>query len=225
MTYTSSSGSKTVLEGMAPTRRDILIDLKMHQGGTVEDLAEHLHLSPGAVRHQLALLAAEGYVRFEGVPRDGRGRRPRDYQLTRKGDDLFPNTSAELALRLLTRIRRNSPPTLQDALKAEMEDFAQAAAYAVQADDPQERLEETVDLYDDRFFYPSVEYDEDGAAMLCTNHCPLYAAVESINDVCDVEMAMVRRAFPDSEIELVEHRPRGDARCVFKINHPVLKRR
>ncbi len=224
MAYTSSSGSRNLLEGMAPTRRDILNDLKMHQGGTVEDLAEHLHLSPGAVRHQLALLAAEGYVRYEGVPRDGRGRRPRDYQLTRKGDDLFPSTSADLALRLLNRVRRNDQQAVQDALKAEMDEMGQAAAFAVQSEDPDERLEEVVRLYEDRYFYPSVEEDEDGAPMLCTNHCPVYAAVETISDVCDVEMAMVRRAFPESEVELVEHRPRGDQRCVFKINHPVLKR-
>jgi DeoR family transcriptional regulator, suf operon transcriptional repressor len=225
MTYTSTSGNRSLLEGMAPTRRDILVDLKMHQGGTVEDLAEHLHLSPGAVRHQLALLAAEGFVRFEGVPRDGRGRRPRDYQLTRKGDDLFPTTSAELALKLLNRVRRSSAAAMQEALKAEMEEMGQAAAFAVQSEDPEERLEEIVRVYEERFFYPSVEDDEeDGAPMLCTNHCPMYAVVESLPDVCDVEMEMVRRAFPESEIELVEHRPRGDSRCAFKINHPVLKR-
>lgn len=213
-----------MLEGMAPTRRDILIDLKMHQGGTVEDLADHLHLSPGAVRHQLALLAAEGYVRFEGVPRDGRGRRPRDYQLTRKGDDLFPATAAEFALRLLTRIRRAAPDVLQAALASEQEEWGQAAAFAVQSSDPDERLEETARLYEERSFYPTIEEDENGAPFLCTNHCPIYASVEALPDVCDVEMAMVRRAFPESEVELVEHRPRGDARCVFKINHPVMKR-
>lgn len=224
MTYTSASGSRSLLEGMAPTRRDILKDLKMHQGGTVEDLAEHLHLSPGAVRHQLALLSAEGYVRFEGVPRDGRGRRPRAYQLTRKGDDLFPTTSADLALRLLTRIKRGSPTALEDAARAEMNELAQAAAFAVQSSDPDERLEETMRLYEERAFYPSLEEDENGTPYLCTNHCPVYTAVEALPELCELEMAMVRRAFPDSEVELQEHRLRGDARCVFKINHPVLQR-
>ncbi len=218
MTYAPSSSSRSLLEGMAPTRRDILVDLKMRQGGTVEDLAEHLHLSPGAVRHQLALLTAEGYVRFEGVPRDGRGRRPRDYQLTRKGDELFPNVSEEIALRLLTRLRRQNPDALESAVNAEMEEMEQTLGYAVQGGSFDERLDRVIQVLEDRFFFPTVDTDEDGSVLIYLNHAPAAQLMEAIPDSFDMETAIIRRAFPDADIETLEHRSRGDQRCVFKVS-------
>lgn len=217
MTYAASSNSRSLLEGMAPTRRDILIDLKMRQGGTVEDLAEHLHLSPGAVRHQLALLTAEGYVRFEGVPRDGRGRRPRDYQLTRKGDELFPNVSEEIALRLLSRIRRQSPESLNMAVSAEMEEMEQTLGYAVQGGSFDERLDRVIQVLEERFFFPTVDTDDDGNVLIYLNHAPASSLTEAIPDYFDMESAIIRRAFPDAEIETLEHRSQGDQRCVFQV--------
>lgn len=224
MTYTTTSTARSLLEGMAPTRRDILVDLKMHQGGTVEDLADHLHLSPGAVRHQLALLAAEGYVRFEGVPRDGRGRRPRDYQLTRKGDELFPNSSEEIALRLLGRIRRQSPEALLRAVNAELDELNQSIGFAVQGRTFEERLDEVLVVLEERSFFPSIERDEDGALLLCTNHSPAFALSEALPDAFDMEAAIVKLAFPEATIEALEHRSRGDARCVFRVTQSRARR-
>lgn len=224
MTYTASSSTRNVLDSMAPTRRDILVDLKMHQGGTVEDLAEHLHLSPGAVRHQLALLTAEGFVRFEGVPRDGRGRRPRDYQLTRRGDELFPNASEEIAIRLLSRIRRQSPDALARAVTAELDELRQSVSFAVQGRTFDERLSEIVAVFEERNFFPSVERDEDGALLLCTNHSPAFAVSEALPDTFDMESAIVQLGFPEATIETLEHRSKGDGRCVFRITQSRARR-
>lgn len=217
MTYSPSSQGRSIVEGLAPTRRDILLELKLQTGVTVESLAEHLGLSPGAVRHQLALLAAEGYVTYEGQPRDGRGRRPREYRLTRKGDELFPSSAGDLAFRLLSRLQRTQPDAVQKAISEEAEESEAQARFSLRAVRIEDRLNQLAQYYEDTHFLPTMEMQDDGSVMLALNHSPVAGLAEVIEGVWELETAPIRAAFPDGKIERLEHRSQGNARSLYRI--------
>lgn len=90
------------LTGLA-ARDKILVTLKREGPSFVHELASILGVTPNAVRHQLNVLLADDLVRQSPVRRSV-GRPAHLFQLTEKGERLFPDDYAGLALDLLEGI-------------------------------------------------------------------------------------------------------------------------
>jgi DeoR family transcriptional regulator, suf operon transcriptional repressor len=84
----------------ASTKQEILNYLLKQAQSTAQDLAQHLAVSPQAIRRHLKDLEAEGWIQFETIHVQV-GRPKHVYQLSEKGRDRFPDRHDEFAVSLL----------------------------------------------------------------------------------------------------------------------------
>ncbi|MCL5022807.1 MAG: helix-turn-helix domain-containing protein [Nitrospirae bacterium] len=86
-----------------PTRKKILLALKMHGSMSVEDLSGEVNITPMGVRQHLLILERNGAVEYS-TKKHGVGRPGFLYKLTETADNLFPKSYQRLALEILTDV-------------------------------------------------------------------------------------------------------------------------
>jgi len=208
-------GERASLATLASTQREILTALKLsHELGT-EELAQRVYVTPGAVRHHLALLTNSGYVtyRTEG---EGRGRPRFIYSLTLDGEALFPTAFEEFALRLLEEVRRAPGLPLEEVL-CRVTQARLGTGEMPSGASRREALEALRAIFERGGYMPSTA--ENGSATLTLNHCPIRTAAQAERGLCAAEQAHMERLI-GRPVERTAWRFAGDRICQFRIREP-----
>ncbi|MFS8802051.1 winged helix-turn-helix transcriptional regulator, partial [Synechococcus sp. R60.2] len=87
----------------ASSKQAILVYLRKAGQANAQTLAEHLRISPQAIRRHLKDLEAEGLIQHVAQP-NGLGRPQHLYQLSPLGEEQFPASYDEFALGLLNTL-------------------------------------------------------------------------------------------------------------------------
>lgn len=179
------------LNALSGTQREILRALKVSHELRTEELARRIFITPGAVRHHLALLHRAGFIVYRQES-DGRGRPHFIYSLTPAGDALFPNTYREFALGLIDGLQHHAPELLDRILEdananrlklSEIRDDQEAA----------ERAESIRRVLDDEGYMPTLLPRPDGYE-LTLNHCPVLEIARAEPRVCAAEQRYIADA-------------------------------
>ncbi|MGD8822853.1 MAG: ArsR family transcriptional regulator, partial [Anaerolineales bacterium] len=96
---------------MQETRKNILEYLQHHGSACVHELAEHLALSVGTVRHHLNVLERDDLVENQEI-RHGVGRPKLVYTLSPAGLETFPKKYDWLSNALLDELKARLDPSL-----------------------------------------------------------------------------------------------------------------
>jgi predicted ArsR family transcriptional regulator len=203
----------------ANTRRQILDVLKSEGPRSVADLAGRFGLSDMAIRLQLKELGADGLVTF-AEERQAKGRPVKLWSLTRRADDEFPDSHAELTVGLLQ--------AMSDAFGAHgMERMLAARAaqltktYTSALADRntlEDRLEALVGLRTREGYMAELERDGDGAYLLLENHCPICVAASTCQGLCRIELEVFQTVLGgDVVVERSEHILAGARRCAYRV--------
>ncbi len=193
--------------------------LKLRGPQTAAQLAGQLDVTTMAVRQHLDALLREGDVTWED--HGGKvGRPSRHWALTTRSRDRFPDTHAELTVRLIDSLRGALGTAALDTVVAHYQ--AQTEARYRQAIPERTQVGERVQilarLRDEEGYMASVERDDDGSWLLVENHCPICAAAEHCQGFCDGELRTFENTLGKGvSVAREEHLLRGARRCTYRI--------
>lgn len=198
----------------------ILMRLKTRGEASAANLGQCLGVTSEAVRQQLVKLAAEGLVEQRSSAQ-GRGRPVQLWRLTREGNQRFPDTHAELTVKLLETIRSTLGAPAMDLLIGAREQETRALYEAAVAGlaTIEERLERLVSIRTQEGYMAEWRAAEDGNGWLfIENHCPICAAATACQGFCRAELELFRAVLgPEVAIERTEHIIAGGLRCSYHV--------
>lgn len=182
---------------------------------TVKDLEEALGVTATAVRQQLMVLLAEGYISQEAT-NIGRGRPKHVYSLTAKGRALFPHHYDEFTNSLLREILVSEGPEKVQELLGRMSRRL-AAPYERELGDlpAEQRVARLTELLNAKGILAEIKIDEDGI-VFHEYTCPYYELAREHRAICDMEEEMIAHAIK-RPVELVSCSLDGHHGCQFKI--------
>ena len=184
----------------------------------IADVAAALGVTAEAARQQVVRLVADGLLASE-TERRGIGRPAQLWHLTEAGHARFPDTHAELTLRLIDAMRAELGEAAldrlirvreQETLHAYRGALAGAATLA-------EKLACLADIRSREGYMAEWRTDADGFLLL-ENHCPICAAATACQGFCRAELEVFRAVLgPAVTVERTEHIPAGARRCAYRI--------
>jgi DeoR family suf operon transcriptional repressor len=202
----------------APTRDGVLSLLLRLGEATAADLAEALGVSVQVTRRHLRGLEDEGFV--EASPSaEGPGRPSNHWRLTDAGHHRFHDGSETFALGLLHSIASSMPSDAMEVLLQGQAD-QKAADYrsCIGLGPLKERLERLVELRRVEGYVAELRPDPEGDAWLINEyHCSVMRIAEEFPVVCDQELQLIRRTFPDCHIERIHWRLEEGHSCGFRL--------
>jgi predicted ArsR family transcriptional regulator len=205
-----------LIDLLGETRAQIVALL--HDGdATVAELATATELTDVAIRRQLRELVGDGLVTGRSTPAVGPGRPAVRYELTARGERLFPDRSADLAEDVLTflydeRGKNEMIAFLRWRQKRQQEHYAGALDGITELDDRVDRLAE---LLNADGFLAEVTAAEDGFALTQT-HCAIKDAAAAHPQLCAFEAALFREVL-GARVTRRETIASGSTACVCHV--------
>lgn len=206
------------------TTRDAAMSLLLRLGdATAADLARSLAVSVQVMRRHLRSLEDEGLVESSPAA-DGPGRPSNRWRLTAAGQDRFPDGSEHFALGLLHSMAATLPADTM-AVLMQQQAHQKADHYRRQIGGGllQHRLERLVELRRREGYVAECQPDENNpsAWLISEFHCSVMRIAEQFPLVCDQELELIRRTFPDCQVERVHWRLEEGHSCGFRLlPHP-----
>ncbi|MEB3270733.1 MAG: iron-sulfur cluster biosynthesis transcriptional regulator SufR [Synechococcus sp.] len=211
-----------------PTREAALTLLLRQGEATAAELADHLGVSVQAMRRHLRSLEEDGLVEA-CASQEGPGRPSNRWHLTSQGHDHFPDGSEHFALGLLQSIRDSLPPgSLRLLLDRQAREKADLYRNRIGGGTLHERLERLVELRRHEGYVAELQRDAGldaqpagGGApeswILSEFHCSVMRIAEEFPLICDQELQLIRRTFPDCQVERVHWRLQEGHSCGFRL--------
>lgn len=194
---------------------EVLSVIQRRGAVTVKDLEEALNVTATAVRQQLSVLLAEGYISQE-AENIGRGRPKHVYGLTDKGRALFPHHYDEFTNSLLREILVSEGPEKVQALMGRMSRRLAAQYERELAGLPAERrATRLTELLNAKGILAEIKF-EDGGIVFHEYTCPYYELAREHRAICDMEEEMIAHAMKQP-VELVSCSLDGHHGCQFRI--------
>ena len=199
------------------SRNEILAALKRSPGSSAAEIAAVLGISRSSARDKLHDLTVEGAV--NRIARaEGEGRPTHRFFVTEEADALLPNVYDELATRLADAVAAKDPDLWADFATRFMSDLVGAG------NGEQERRGEALNSVSanlDRAGALTALVDvTDAVQKLEIHHCPLRQLACERQELCEAELAALRRGLRGSTVTRTEHVAAGDDFCVYTIRHP-----
>lgn len=196
------------LDLLAPTRRELMLSLRIEGEASIDELSNRLHLTTSALRPHLAILDAEGYITLREAG-TGPGRRRRIYAVSQHGEALFPGLGEASAIDL---VRAAMEGTHDRSLLALFAFLRESRTTAV------DRWSMAASAFARRGFLPLAA--EDAVEL---RHCPLRALAHSQPLICQVEQHALACA-AGRPVERVAHRLEGHDSCVYRLTRDAESR-
>lgn len=214
----SPAPDTTASEPSVRTSGRLKLLLKTRGTLSTKQLAQHLLISVPAVRQHLRALADE--VQMQLVS-NGVGRPAQMWSLSAAGHRRFPDTHAELTVRLLDSVEETlGANALEQLIDAQLQ--RQLTSYGdVLADAPtlEERLHRLVDIRCTEGYMAELQPLEDGW-LLVEHHCPVCAAATRCRGFCRNELELFRQVLGVA-VTRVEYLLEGGQRCAYNIADPA----
>ena len=189
-------------------------------------MAKRLSVTTMAVRQHLSVLQGEGLVDFTGQQRKV-GRPARLWRLTLKAYDRFPDSHAELAVKMLLAIRSAFG---EEGLERLTEEKTRQQAKNYRAWMPvtgaplEERVATLTRIQREDGYMAEWRRRRDGTFELVENRCAIAKATRVCPNLCDSELSLFRSVLGDDVfVNRVEHiLSGGQVLCLS--NHPSARR-
>lgn len=219
----STTENAPLIDLLGQTRAQI-VSLLHASSATVADLADAAGLTHEAIRRQLRELVADQLVEGHTVRSPGPGRPAVAYQLTARGERLFPDRSADLADDVLTFLHDERGKTEMIAF-LRWRQKRQQAQYASELEDIDElgdRVRRLAELLSEDGFLAEAQIDEDGAASiaLTQRHCAIKDAAAAHPQLCAFEAALFRQLL-GAQVQRRQTIAGGSTACVCEVRPPL----
>jgi predicted ArsR family transcriptional regulator len=208
-----------IVSAITSTAADRLLGVIKRRGPQgIADIAAVLGITSEAARQQVSRLAANGLLAAETKRREA-GRPTRLWYLTAAGHAQFPDTHAELTLRLIDAVRSElGEPALEQLIRARETETLQAYRNVLSgARTLADKLARLAEIRSREGYMAEWCTDAVGFLLL-ENHCPICAAATACQGFCRSELDVFRAALgPDVTVERTDHILAGARRCTYRI--------
>ena len=181
-------------------------------------IAIELNITVEGARFQLLKLANEGLVQATTESK-GRGRPQQIWALTGAGHAKFPDTHAELTVKILNTMR----DTLgQEAIQTVIDANEKMGILKYKADlkgltDLESKVRQLAEVRNREGYMAEYKKEDDGY-LLIENHCPICAAATVCQGFCQSELNTFKIVLGKSaHIKRIDHILAGARRCAYKI--------
>jgi predicted ArsR family transcriptional regulator len=177
-----------------------------------------LGITPEAARQQVTRLAADGLVVAE-TERSGVGRPTQRWHLTDAGHARFPDTHAELTVRLIDAVRSTlGEAALEQLIQVRVTETLQAYRDALRGVTTLAGKLARLAAIRSREGYMAEWQEDAGGFLLLENHCPICAAATACQGFCRAELGVFRAVLgPAVTVERTDHILAGARRCAYRI--------
>ncbi|HLR76053.1 MAG TPA: winged helix-turn-helix transcriptional regulator [Balneolaceae bacterium] len=201
------------------SKKTLLDFIKRKGKASVDDTAEHTGLSKTTMREHLLQLERDGYIERDYL-RTGPGRPSLQYQLTNKGNTLYPSGEAALLKDLLNYLKKkDDEETLQDFFEKFWQKRIKKARERMDdssKDDIEKRMQAFAKMLEEEGFMPEVKLDENEQNLTVKEcNCPFSDVVKETRLPCKLEAMFFKKLF--GEAERVTHIAEGDYSCTYNI--------
>jgi len=200
------------------TNRFLML-LKTRGPLTASAIAQELGMTKEGARLQLLKYTDEGLIQVENES-GGVGRPKQFFSLTASGNAKFPDTHAELTVKLIGMIRStlgdNALQSVMDASEQQGRDRYMAEIDPI--DDLEGRIAKLTEIRSREGYMAEYSKDDNGYLFI-ENHCPICAAAASCQGFCSGELNVFRFVLGEEvNINRLDHIISGDRRCSYRIN-------
>ena len=218
MNYTSKHLDNGEAAAPAPSTQRILYFVKSRGPVSTAMLAKALDMTGEAARQHVQKLVAAGLLEGRQEAQAGAGRPRQSWVLTAAGHARFPDTHAQLTIKLIGSVRDLFGQEGLDKLIAQREQESRAAyALACAAPDLPTRLQQLAAVRDDEGYMARLEADGDDW-LLIEDHCPICAAARTCQGFCRSELQLFQEvAGPGVSVVREQHMLADALRCVYRI--------
>lgn len=199
------------------TTNKILMLLKMRGSLTALEIAHELKITKEGVRQQLVKLVEEELIHPLEESK-GVGRPQKTFSLTANGNAKFPDTHAELTLKLINIISSMGKNTLDDVITVYEEVGKKKYHEEIDTiDNLEQKIEKLVEIRTREGYMAEYSKNDDGY-LLVENHCPICAAATICQGFCSSELNTFRSVLGNEVIiNRISHIIAGERRCAYQI--------
>ena len=195
-----------------------LMLLKTRGALTASAIAQELGMTKEGARLQLLKYTEEGLIEATNES-TGVGRPKQFFNLTASGHAKFPDTHAELTVKLINTIRNtlgdNALQSIMDANEQTGRDKYMMELAPI--DELEGRIAKLTEIRSREGYMAEYSKDEDGY-LFVENHCPICAAATSCQGFCSGELNVFRFVLGEKvDINRLDHIVSGDRRCSYRI--------
>jgi predicted ArsR family transcriptional regulator len=213
---TETAGAGAARAAFSPTVRALLEQLKAAGDASADELAGELGITVSAVRQHLGPLEEQGLVAHRDERR-GPGRPRRHYCLAPQAESLWPKRYGQLTNQLLGFLEATDPGLVAhvfDQRGAERVRRAEARLAGKSFDD---RVRELATILDEDGYLADATQVGPGFWTVNEHNCAVLDVARRYHHACTSELAFLRAAVPDADIERVAHIASGAHSCIYEI--------
>ncbi|MDR6783430.1 putative ArsR family transcriptional regulator [Pedobacter africanus] len=199
------------------TNRFLML-LKTRGPLTATEIAKELNITTEGARLQLLKLTEEGLIQSVNESK-GVGRPTQYFSLTELGNKGFPDTHAELTVKLIQLMKETlGEEALQSVISAGEERAKQRYQQQLNQNHSLEERIKTLAEIRSREGYMAEYSKDDKGYLLVENHCPICAAAKICQGFCTSELNTFKFILGnDVSVTRVNHIIAGDRRCAYRI--------
>jgi predicted ArsR family transcriptional regulator len=199
-----------------------IVDLIKHQGTlSIDEAVEEIELAKTTLREHFLQLERDGYVEREYI-RSGPGRPSLQYQLTSKGNSLFPSSESTLMREMIKFLKSNDDEeTIEEFFKAFWEERLEEAQERIAdapADNIESRIRVLMEMLEEEGFMPEFDLDEEAEKLTVKEcNCPFSEVVKETRLPCKLEEMFYKKLFNENA-ERTSYIAEGDYSCTYGIS-------
>lgn len=198
------------------TRREILNTLKKKGSLSVDELSQHLGITPMGIRQHLAILERDDLVTPSQVRR-GIGRPSHLYSLTEAAQELFPKHYELFAINLINDIvDLYGPDKLKELLEMRIERESKELGDKLAGLPFEQKVQEFSKVLENQGSMAEIQKLEDGSYIVREFNCGIYQIAQAHPIICEYERKMVERVLGGA-VEVQECVAHGGQRCAYVV--------
>lgn len=201
------------------SKKQLLDFIKRNGMASIDDVVDHTGLSKTTLREHLLQLERDGYI-IRDYLRIGPGRPSLQYQLTNKGNSLYPSSESALLKDLLNYLKAiGDEETIEDFFTLFWEKrikMAQKRMDEASKDDLKKRVQGLAAMLEEEGFMPEFEMNEEQKELTIKEcNCPFSDVVKETQLPCKLEALFFKKLFGDAK--RTTHIAEGDHACSYNI--------
>ena len=197
-----------------------IIDLIKRKGTlSIDEAVEEIELAKTTLREHFLQLERDGFVDREYV-RSGPGRPSLHYELTAKGNSLYPSSESKLIRNIIHYLKDKGNEQLVEEF---FEDFwdqrleeAQKRMHEVEAESVEDKLKVLMKMLEEEGFMPEFDMKDTGEVKVKECNCPFSEVIKETRLPCKLE-AMFYESIFGVNAERTTYIADGDHSCTYNI--------